>query len=49
MRFADALRLAQLWILDPGRDTPAPLGHLPASRNARRDVTQWAAFTHMGM
>ncbi|RKN43773.1 CHAT domain-containing protein [Streptomyces hoynatensis] len=49
---ADALRAAQLWMLDPGRRPPAPLADPLLRREATRsDLNQphlWAAFTHQG-
>ncbi|MFD3560813.1 CHAT domain-containing protein [Streptomyces sp. NPDC058686] len=48
---AKALRRAQLWMLDPGRELP---GGFPQqlARRARRidpdDLSSWAGFTHLG-
>ena len=47
----DALRLAQLWMLDPGRAAPPEMpAHLAshASRRDLADVVAWAALTHQG-
>ncbi|WP_369035018.1 CHAT domain-containing protein [Streptomyces adonidis] len=48
---ARALRRAQLWMLDPGRELPAGLPARLAER-ARRidpdDLSAWAGFTHLG-
>lgn len=47
----DALRLAQLWMLDPGRTAPA---EMPAElakdvpRLGSVGIANWAAFTHQG-
>jgi hypothetical protein len=47
----DALRLAQLWMADPGRavppEMPAELAKL-ARRPGLEDVTVWGAFVHQG-
>ncbi len=48
MRVADALRQAQLWMLDPDRNGTRDSLGLPGARSVRRDVAQWAAFMHMG-
>ncbi|WP_308403583.1 CHAT domain-containing protein [Streptomyces sp. 8ZJF_21] len=48
---ADALRAAQLWMLDPRREPPPTLrGHLrgEAARTDLDRVHLWAAFTHQG-
>ncbi|WP_158674539.1 CHAT domain-containing protein [Streptomyces hoynatensis] len=48
---ADALRAAQLWMLDPGREPPPGLPAPLRREAARRDLDQvhlWAAFTHQG-
>ena len=48
---ADALRAAQLWLLDPGRE---PLPGMPATLRGRlrrrllADASVWAAFAHHG-
>ncbi|MCZ0991612.1 CHAT domain-containing protein [Streptomyces diastatochromogenes] len=48
---ADALRAAQLWMLDPDRRPPPGLGN-PLRRDAARadlnEIHLWAAFTHQG-
>ncbi|MFJ4946927.1 CHAT domain-containing protein [Streptomyces sp. NPDC088760] len=47
----DALRAAQLWMLDPHRSLPFPLdGPLrhEATRSDLHHVHHWAAFTHQG-
>jgi CHAT domain len=47
----DALRSAQLWMLDPGRVPPAamPAGlRKHASSAGLADITAWAALTHQG-
>ncbi|WP_157996305.1 CHAT domain-containing protein [Kribbella sp. VKM Ac-2569] len=47
----DALRLAQLWMLDdarkPPRDMPAPLRRMLADADPAR-ITSWAGFVHWG-
>lgn len=47
---ADALRAAQLWMLDPNRIVPPALAHLvKANPELPLDTPQiWAAFTHQG-
>ncbi|MGW4228869.1 CHAT domain-containing protein [Streptomyces sp. NPDC004980] len=48
---ADALRAAQLWMLDPDRRPPPGLGdplHREASRADLHEIHLWAAFTHQG-
>ncbi|MFI5548720.1 CHAT domain-containing protein [Streptomyces sp. NPDC051738] len=48
---ADALRAAQLWMLDPDRRPPPGLGDLLHRESARPDLHKihlWAAFTHQG-
>ncbi|MDT0268763.1 CHAT domain-containing protein [Streptomyces sp. DSM 44915] len=48
---ADALRAAQLWMLDPDRTPPATLTGPLASEATRSDLhhpPHWAAFTHQG-
>lgn len=50
-RPADALRLAQLWMLDPGRTPPPGMPQALASDAAsagHADLAGWAAFTHQG-
>jgi hypothetical protein len=47
----DALRAAQLWMLDPDRPIPAELPPALRADLARLDLTHpavWAAFTHQG-
>ena len=47
----DALRLAQLWMLDPHRAAPAEMPAYLAKDAGRADlaeVTAWAALTHQG-
>lgn len=47
----EALRMAQLWMLDPGREVPATM---PAPLRERSrglgagDIVAWAGFTHLG-
>ncbi|MDF5757503.1 CHAT domain-containing protein [Spongiactinospora sp. TRM90649] len=53
-RPADALRLAQLWMLDPARVYPATMPDalredLSAADAGLADIRAWAAFTHQGM
>ncbi|MGW1980959.1 CHAT domain-containing protein [Streptomyces collinus] len=46
-----ALRRAQLWMLNPGRELPAGLPAFLAERAARidpHDLSAWAGFTHLG-
>lgn len=47
----DALRLAQLWMIDPGR-VPPPQMPEALAKDARypghAELSQWAAFTHQG-
>ncbi|MEU6666054.1 CHAT domain-containing protein [Streptomyces sp. NPDC046727] len=48
---ADALRAAQLWMLDPDRQPPPGLGdplHREAARTDLHEIHLWAAFTHQG-
>ncbi|MFF8973579.1 CHAT domain-containing protein [Streptomyces sp. NPDC014995] len=48
---ADALRAAQLWMLDPDRRPPPGLGdplHREAARAGLHEIHLWAAFTHQG-
>ncbi|MGW2746615.1 CHAT domain-containing protein [Streptomyces sp. NPDC001450] len=48
---ADALRAAQLWMLDPDRRPPPGLGdplHREAARADLHEIHLWAAFTHQG-
>ncbi|MFD7135753.1 CHAT domain-containing protein [Streptomyces sp. NPDC059894] len=48
---ADALRAAQLWMLDPDRRPPPALGdplHREAARADLHEIAMWAAFTHQG-
>ncbi|MFD8201858.1 CHAT domain-containing protein [Streptomyces sp. NPDC059701] len=48
---AKALRRAQLWMLDPGRELPNDLPPALAARSRRidpHDLTAWAGFTHLG-
>ncbi len=53
----DALRAAQLWMLDPERKAPAEMGHRlrremeedeDDPEGLLTDVYSWAAFTHQG-
>jgi hypothetical protein len=51
----DALRLAQLWMLDPDRKAPAGMPDMlarllidPGTRRAIPEIASWAAFTHQG-
>jgi CHAT domain-containing protein len=47
----DALRSAQLWMLDPARIPPAempPELAVSAGRTRMADVTAWAGFVHQG-
>ncbi|MFJ2420607.1 CHAT domain-containing protein [Streptomyces brevispora] len=47
----DALRAAQLWMLDPGRENPGPLGGVLLRQAERPDLDRiplWAAFIHQG-
>ncbi|WP_051807385.1 CHAT domain-containing protein [Actinoplanes subtropicus] len=44
----DALRAAQLWVIDPGRAVPPELASLDASRLGLADPAVWAPFTHHG-
>ncbi|WP_101255076.1 CHAT domain-containing protein [Streptomyces barkulensis] len=47
----DALRAAQMWMLDPHREPPPTLGGLLRREAARPDLHRlhhWAAFTHQG-
>jgi CHAT domain-containing protein len=47
----DALRAAQLWMLDPHRRLPFPLDEPlrhEAARSDLHDLHHWAAFTHQG-
>ncbi|WP_262418176.1 CHAT domain-containing protein [Streptomyces sp. SP2-10] len=47
----DALRAAQLWMLDPDRRPPPGLGdplHREATRADLHEIHLWAAFTHQG-
>ncbi|MFH8774397.1 CHAT domain-containing protein [Streptomyces sp. NPDC017958] len=47
----DALRAAQLWMLDPDRRPPPGLGdplHREAARVDLQEIHLWAAFTHQG-
>ncbi|MCF4138166.1 CHAT domain-containing protein [Streptomyces sp. Tue 6430] len=48
---AEALRAAQLWMLDPDRRPPPGLGdplHRVAARADLQEIHLWAAFTHQG-
>ncbi|MEV6426113.1 CHAT domain-containing protein, partial [Streptomyces sp. NPDC051662] len=48
---ADALRAAQLWMLNPDRRSPPGLGdplHRGAARTDLHEIYLWAAFTHQG-
>lgn len=48
---ADALRAAQLWMLDPDRRPPPGLGdplRREAARTGLHEIHLWAAFTHQG-
>lgn len=48
---AEALRAAQLWMLDPDRRPPPGLGdplHREAARADLHEIHLWAAFTHQG-
>ncbi|MEL5956486.1 CHAT domain-containing protein [Streptomyces sp. CLV115] len=47
----DALRAAQLWMLDPGRENPGSLGDVLLRQAERTDLDRvplWAAFIHQG-
>jgi hypothetical protein len=45
----DALRAAQLWMLDPDRDVPADVEAVyPDRPRLLADPVSWAAFTHQG-
>ncbi|MFE6668056.1 CHAT domain-containing protein [Streptomyces sp. NPDC057697] len=47
----DALRAAQLWMLDPGRENPGSLGGALLRQAERTDLDRvplWAAFIHQG-
>ncbi|WP_405757497.1 CHAT domain-containing protein [Streptomyces sp. NBC_01420] len=47
----DALRAAQLWMLDPGRANPGPLAGVLLRQAERPDLDRiplWAAFIHQG-
>ncbi|MDT0309251.1 CHAT domain-containing protein [Streptomyces sp. DSM 44917] len=47
----EALRRAQLWMLDPGRAAPEGMPAALAERAARvapHDLAAWAGFTHLG-
>ena len=47
----DALRLAQLWLLNPDREPPDEMPGELAQRACRlrlRDITAWAGFVHQG-
>jgi hypothetical protein len=47
----DALRLAQLWLLNPDRKPPEEMPGELAQRARRlrlRDITAWAGFVHQG-
>ncbi|MFJ1624347.1 CHAT domain-containing protein [Streptomyces sp. NPDC088190] len=47
----DALRAAQLWMLDPGRENPGSLGGELLRQAERTDLDRvplWAAFIHQG-
>ncbi len=45
----DALRAAQLWMLDPDAELPAELKGVWRGRTTRlADPSYWAAFTHHG-
>ncbi|WP_326741192.1 CHAT domain-containing protein [Streptomyces sp. NBC_01768] len=47
----DALRAAQLWMLDPGRETPGSLSGVLLRQAERTDLDRvplWAAFIHQG-
>ncbi len=45
----DALRRAQLWMLDPDRERPALMPDTLAAREANHhDVVAWAGFVHSG-
>jgi CHAT domain-containing protein len=47
----DALRLAQLWMLDPDREPPEEMPDELAQRARRprlRDITSWAGLVHQG-
>jgi len=48
---ADALRAAQVWMLDPGREVPGDMPQSLTDEVARTDLTAvgtWAAFTYQG-
>ena len=48
---AQALRRAQLWMLDPDREPPAELPQVLAARVGHidpDDLSAWAGFTHLG-
>jgi CHAT domain-containing protein len=47
----EALRRAQLWMLDPGREVPASMPDVLARLVHTTDLTAphgWAGFTHQG-
>ena len=47
----DALRLAQLWMLDPDRTIPEEMPRMFADEVSRKDLgdpASWAGFIHMG-
>ncbi|MEV8351114.1 CHAT domain-containing protein [Streptomyces niveus] len=47
----DALRAAQLWMLDPGRENPGAIGGVLLRQAERPDLDRiplWAAFIHQG-
>jgi CHAT domain-containing protein len=47
----DALRMAQLWMLDPGRTAPAEMPARLAAEAGRADLAElsaWASVTHQG-
>ncbi|GAB3968084.1 hypothetical protein GCM10029978_036800 [Actinoallomurus acanthiterrae] len=53
-RPADALRAAQCWMLDPGREFPAEMPtwlreDLADQELRLDDPSAWAAFTHQGL
>lgn len=53
MPIADALRCAQLWMLDPDHQDleamPDTISRLSGTEVSQEDVSQWAAFLHMGV
>ncbi|MER6140143.1 CHAT domain-containing protein [Streptomyces sparsogenes] len=47
----EALRMAQLWMLDPGREVPATMPSPLRERSqdlGAGDIIAWAGFTHLG-